>query len=193
MSNTQKKPALRRSDPDYRWILFIFFSTVLISAVMSLVSSRLLGHSGIAVSCMIVVCIIMLGIVFDIIGIAVTRADEAPFHAMASRKIPEAADAIMLIRNAGRVSSFCNDVIGDICGVISGAASAAIVARILILRPDGSELWLNLVFSALVAGLTVGGKAFGKTFAIQSSTNVVRSTARILCFFRTLRKRLRRK
>ncbi len=193
MSNTKKKPALRRSDPDYRWILFIFFSTVLISAVMSLVSSRLLGHSGIAVSCMIVVCIIMLGIVFDIIGIAVTRADEAPFHAMASRKIPEAADAIMLIRNAGRVSSFCNDVIGDICGVISGAASAAIVARILILRPDGSELWLNLVFSALVAGLTVGGKAFGKTFAIQSSTNVVRSTARILCFFRTLRKRLRRK
>ena len=193
MSNTKKKPALRRSDPDYRWILFIFFSTVLISAVMSLVSSRLLGHSGIAVSCMIVVCIIMLGIVFDIIGIAVTRADEAPFHAMASRKIPEAADAIMLIRNAGRVSSFCNDVIGDICGVISGAASAAIVARILILRPDGSELWLDLVFSALVAGLTVGGKAFGKTFAIQSSTNVVRSTARILCFFRTLRKRLRRK
>lgn len=193
MSNTKKRPALRRSDPDYRWILFIFFSTVLISAVMSLVSSRLLGHSGIAVSCMIVVCIIMLGIVFDIIGIAVTRADEAPFHAMASRKIPEAADAIMLIRNAGRVSSFCNDVIGDICGVISGAASAAIVARILILQPDGSELWLNLVFSALVAGLTVGGKAFGKTFAIQSSTNVVRSTARILCFFRTLRKRLRRK
>ena len=36
----------------------------------------------------------------------------------------------MLIRNAGKVSSFCNDVIGDISGVISGTASALIVFNI---------------------------------------------------------------
>ena len=44
------------------------------------------------------------------------------------------------IRNAGRVSSFCNDVIGDICGVISGSAAAVISARVLLLSKSGSEI-----------------------------------------------------
>ncbi len=171
----------------------IFLATVAISAVMSFLSSNLLEHSGIAVSCAVVICIILIGIVFDVVGIAVARADEAPFHAMASRKIPEAQDAIHLIRNASRVSTFCNDVIGDICGVVSGAASAVIVARVLLLHPSGSELLFNLLFSALVAGLTVGGQAFGKTFAINSCTSIVRSAARFLCFFRTLPARFSRK
>ena len=164
-----------------------------ISAVMSFVSSNLLEGSTLIISFFILVCIIFIGIVFDIIGVAVTAADEAPFHSMASRKIPEAVDALRLIRNAERVSSFCNDVIGDICGVISGSASAVIAARVLLLRPGSKEAVLNLILSALVAGLTVGGKAFGKTIALQSSIQVVRIAARVLLFFRTLPKKLRGK
>lgn len=193
MSSQKKKKAGKKPKPDYKWIVSIFLITMMISAVMSFVSSNLLEGSGMAVSFAILICIILIGIIFDIIGVAVTAADEAPFHSMASRKVPEAIDALRLIRNANRVSSFCNDVIGDICGVISGSASAVIAARVLLLRPGLRESVLNLLMSALVAGLTVGGKAFGKTFAMQSSTQVVRLTARTMHFFRTLPRQLQRK
>ena len=193
MSQQKKKKAGKKTGPDYKWIVLIFLSTMFISAVMSFVSSNLLEGSTLVVSFFILVCIIFIGIVFDIIGVAVTAADEAPFHSMASRKIPEAVDALRLIRNAERVSSFCNDVIGDICGVISGSASAVIAVRVLLLRPGNKEAVLNLILSALVAGLTVGGKAFGKTIALQSSIQVVRVAARVLHFFRTLPKKLRGK
>ena len=193
MSQQKKKKGGKKPGPDYKWIVLIFLCTMLISAVMSFVSTNLLEGSGMLVSFIILICIILIGIVFDIIGVAVTAADEAPFHSMASRKIPEAVDALRLIRNAERVSSFCNDVIGDICGVISGSASAVIAARVLLLRPDYREAVLNLLMSALVAGLTVGGKAFGKTIAMQSSIQVVRLAALALHFFRTLPKKLRGK
>ena len=124
---------------------------------------------------------------------SVTAADEVPFHAMASRKVPEAEDALRLIRNAGRVSSFCNDVIGDICGVISGSAAAVISARVLLLSKSGSEIFITLLLSAVVSGVTVGGKACGKSLAMNSSTAVVRTAAKVLCFFRTLPQRLEKK
>lgn len=193
MAAQKNSKAPKKQGPDWRWIFTIFFITVLISAVMSLISTNLLSSATLGVSFVILICIIAIGIVFDIIGVAVTAADEKPFHSMASRKVPEATQALKLIRNAGRVSSFCNDVIGDICGVISGSASAVIAARVLLLRPDYREAVLNLLMSALVAGLTVGGKAFGKTIAMQSSIQVVRLAARALHFFRTLPKKLRGK
>ena len=193
MSQQKKKKTGKKTGPDYKWIILIFLATMVISAVMSFVSSNLLEGSGMSISFLILICIILIGIVFDIIGVAVTAADEAPFHSMASRKIPEAVDALRLIRNAERVSSFCNDVIGDICGVISGSASAVIAARVLLLRPGWREAVLNLILSALVAGLTVGGKAFGKTIAMHSSVQVVRMAARVLHFFRTFPEELRAK
>lgn len=183
----------RKKRPDYQWIILIFFLTVAISAVMSFVCSALAEDASIVFAFAALIGIILIGILFDIIGVSVTAADAAPFHSMASRKVPEAQDALMLLRNANRVSSFCNDVIGDVCGVISGSASAVIAARVLMTRKTGSELWMNLIFSALVAGLTVGGKAFGKTFGLGFSTEVVRSAAKVLCFFRTMFHRKKRK
>ena len=167
MAAAKKKKTGRSARPDFRWIALIFLVTVLISALMSFVSSNLLEGAGLILSFVVLICIVLTGILFDIIGVAVTAADEVPFHAMASRKVPEAEDALRLIRNAGRVSSFCNDVIGDICGVISGSAAAVISAR--------------------------GGKACGKSLAMNSSTAVVRTAAKVLCFFRTLPQRLEKK
>ena len=177
-----KKPA--KAQPDWRWIILIFFLTLFISGCLSYVSSVLLEDLGLFVCFFVLIVIICIGILFDIIGVAVTAADPVPFHAMASRKVPEAQEALRLIKNANRVSSFCNDVIGDICGVVSGSASAVLALRILLLRPGLREALLNLLLSALVAALTVGGKACGKTVAIQQATTVVRLTARVTMFFR---------
>ena len=193
MAAAKKKKTGRSARPDFRWIALIFLVTVLISALMSFVSSNLLEGAGLILSFVVLICIVLTGILFDIIGVAVTAADEVPFHAMASRKVPEAEDALRLIRNAGRVSSFCNDVIGDICGVISGSAAAVISARVLLLSKSGSEIFITLLLSAVVSGVTVGGKAVGKTFAMGGSVQVVRSTAKVLCFFRTIFQNKRRK
>ena len=193
MAAAKKKKTGRSARPDFRWIALIFLVTVLISALMSFVSSNLLEGAGLILSFVILICIVLTGILFDIIGVAVTAADEVPFHAMASRKVPEAEDALRLIRNAGRVSSFCNDVIGDICGVISGSAAAVISARVLLLSKSGSEIFITLLLSAVVSGMTVGGKACGKSLAMNSSTAVVRTAAKVLCFFRTLPQRLAKK
>ena len=193
MAAQKNSKAPKKQGPDWRWIFTIFFITVLISAVMSLISTNLLSSATLGVSFVILICIIAIGIVFDIIGVAVTAADEKPFHSMASRKVPEAGEALKLIRNAGRVSSFCNDVIGDICGVISGSASAVIAARAVLGMESTKATIVTLGMSALVAAVTVGGKAVGKTFAMGGSVQVVRTTAKVICFFRTIFQNKRRK
>lgn len=184
MSQNKKKKNTKMPKPDYKWIVMIFFLTLLISGMMSFVSSELLNGATMAASFAILICIILIGILFDIIGVAVTSAEETPFHSMASKKVPEATEALKLIRNANRVSSFCNDVIGDICGVISGSASAVIAARVF--AGKSNSALLDLLLSATVAALTVGGKAFGKTFAISMSTSIVQMTARVIYFFKHL-------
>lgn len=167
-----------------RWIIFVFVATICISALISLGSEELMAVSSTLVAFFILLAIIMLGIVFDIIGVAVTSADEKPFHSMAARKVPGAQESIQLLRNAGKVGSICNDVIGDICGVVSGSASATIAARML---DNFTFTWpriIGLIMSALVAGLTVGGKAIGKSFAINSCTNIVHTVGRIIWWLR---------
>lgn len=192
LSQNKKKKSVKFPKPDYKWIVMIFFVTLAISGTMSFISSELLDGASVLTSFLILIGIILIGIIFDIIGMAVTTAEETPFHSMASKKVPEAAEALHLIRNANRVSSFCNDVIGDICGVISGSASAVIAARVLAGQSDNTLL--DLLLSATVAALTVGGKAFGKTFAIGLSTPIVQLTARVITFFKQLfKKRPRRK
>jgi len=163
-----------------KWVITIFFVTIFISGMISLVSDEVMANSSVAVAFVILLAIIFLGIIFDIIGMAVATADEKPFHSMAARKVPGAHEAIKLLRNAERVSSICNDVVGDICGVVSGSASATIAALILANVEVGWPRGISLVMSALVAGLTVGGKAVGKTFAVNSCTDIVHLVGRVI-------------
>ena len=99
---------------------------------------------------------------------------------MAARKVPGAHESIKLLRNAERVSSICNDVVGDICGVVSGSASATIATLILMNVEVGWPRGISLIMSALVAGLTVGGKAIGKTVAVNSCTKIVHLVGRAI-------------
>ena len=180
MSKSDPAATKKERNKTIRWVVTIFFVTMLVSGVIKLVSDQIMSISGTIVAFLILFVIILLGIVFDIVGVAVTSADEKPFHSMAARKVPGAQDAIKLLRNAERVSSICNDVIGDICGVVSGSASATIAAQILSNVDFGWPQLITLAMSALVAGLTVGGKAIGKTVAIESCTKIVYTVGRII-------------
>ena len=163
-----------------RWVVTIFLVTIVVSGVISLISDEVMENSGMAVAFLILLIIVMVGIIFDIIGVAVTSADEKPFHSMAARKVPGAKESIKLLRNAERVSSICNDVVGDICGVVSGSASATIAVQVMQHFTFSTKQVIPLVMSAMVAGLTVGGKAIGKTFAVHSCTNIVYVVGKLL-------------
>ena len=163
-----------------RWVVTIFLVTILISGTISLLSDIIMSVSTMFVAFLILLSIIFVGIVFDVIGMAVATADEKPFHSMAARKVLGAQESIRLLRNAERVSSICNDVVGDICGVVSGSASATIATQILSNFDMSWPQVVSLAMSALAAGLTVGGKAIGKSFAVNSCTEIVFSVGKMI-------------
>ena len=175
------------SDPDKirrRWVIFITIFAFLLSVLMSTFSDILLRKSNTAVAFIVLIAIIFIGILFDIIGVAVTVTDEKPFHSMAASKVKGAKSSLMLIRNASRVSNVCNDVIGDICGIISGSSAAFIVTQV-----DFSDVGFmsaavfSVILSGIVASLTIGGKAFGKEIAINNSKEIISMIGRILSVF----------
>ena len=169
-----------------RWPLIAFFMAVVLSAMLTLASEAMLDGAGMTVALLILLLFIVLGILFDIIGVAVTAADPKPFHSMASHREKGAKQALMLLRNADRVSSICNDVVGDICGIVSGATGAVIVA-LLQSGLNARSVLVSVGVTALISGLTIGGKAMGKPFAMKQSTRVVYLAGRILYVFRKRR------
>lgn len=184
--DSRKKGKRIRITPDWKWIGTTFGMTIGISSAMSFLSNEVLSAGGMALSFVVLLVIVLIGIVFDIIGMSVTAADEKPFHSMAAKKVPEAAVAIRLIRRAERVSSICNDVVGDICGVVSGSASAVIAARVVMNMQPTLASVIQLLMSALVAACTVGGKAFGKSIAMNNATQIIHTAARLIYLFKSI-------
>ncbi len=172
------------------WIVFIFLLTVLISSTISFLSSTLLAGAGLVGAFLVLFVIIFIGIIFDIIGVAVMSANEKPLHSMAARKRPGAAEALKLLRSAEKVSSFCNDVVGDICGVVSGAASAVVAALAL---SGVGDLWSGIIMSALVAGATIAGKACGKNIAMNNATTIVYMVSKPIYYTKLLFRRKNKK
>ncbi|MCP3025733.1 hypothetical protein [Halobacillus sp. A5] len=160
--------------------------TFVLAAIFSIISSSVMSGVVWIIGLLIVLIIVFIGVIFDMFGIAATAASEPPFHAMAAEKVPGAKEALILVRNADRFASFCNDVIGDISGIVSGTASAVVVIQIanMLGHSDGSsmQITLSVLLTSVVAALTVGGKAVGKYFAVHSSTKIIFIAARIIAW-----------
>ena len=191
--NQGKKSKKLKIKPDWHWITTIFGTTIGISAAMSFFSNEILSGGGLILSFAVLLVIILIGILFDIIGVSVTAAEEKPFHSMAAKKVPEAREALKMLRRAERVSSFCNDVVGDICGIISGSAAAVIAAKAITGMSPVLGSVVQLLLSAVVAGLTVGGKAFGKSIAMNNSTAIIHAAAKVMYLVKSLPGRLIRR
>ena len=153
------------------WFIKVFVLTFILSIVFSYISTNGVAGLDLLPAILILILVIFVGIFFDIIGVAVTVADENEFHAKATKKVEGSKDSIKLIRNAPKVANICADVIGDICGVLSGAISALIAVKIA--DQFGMAFNLQFILSATVAALTVGGKAIGKEIASNNSTKIV--------------------
>lgn len=141
------------------------------------------NFDNIAIALAAIILIILVGVVFDIVGIAVASVDEVPFLSMASKKIRGASQALKLIRNASQVSSFCNDVVGDICGILSGSAGAILVSKLVTSDTSANARIMSIMISSIIAALTVGGKAFGKDIAMKNGQKIILSAGYILSIF----------
>ena len=192
MSKSDPAASKRERNKTIRWVVTIFIVTIFISGAISLLSDVIMENSSVFVAFLILLAIILINIISDIIGMAVASADEKPFHSMAARKVPGAQESIALLRNAERVSSICNDVVGDICGVVSGSASATIAVQIISNFDFSWPQIVSLAMSALAAGLTVGGKAIGKSFAVNSSTAIVHSVGKCIHWLHSLTKAMKK-
>ena len=152
-----------------KWFIQVFITTFILSICFSYISTYGVSNLDLISSIIILIAVIAVGILFDIVGVAVTVAKEEEFHAKATKKVSGAKTSLKLIKNASKVANICADVIGDVCGVLSGAVSAMIAAKLA----ENTGANLQFIISAIVASLTVGGKALGKEVANKNSTKIV--------------------
>ncbi len=162
-----------------RWVTTLTLMAFVISFCFSFFSETILPNAHVLIGILLVFVFIGLGIIFDMVGVAVTAADEKPFHSMSAHKVHGAKVAIMFKKNADKVASFCCDVIGDICGIISGSAGVIVSTNI------SSTLHLNtfiitLSITAFIAALTIGGKALGKSLAMTKCNMILYEFSKIV-------------
>jgi len=168
------KPLVVNTRKALHQAIFIGAGTFLLAILIGLGSQGLLDKiKSLVISFALLGSIILIGIVFDVIGVAAAAATEVPFHSRAAKKVLGARQAIWLVRHADRVSSFCNDVVGDVCGTLSGAVGASVLLRLLVDGSGPGDILAGTLMTAFIAALTVGGKALSKNLAINEAHDII--------------------
>ncbi|MDP3044224.1 MAG: hypothetical protein Q8N93_02275 [Bacillota bacterium] len=157
----------------------VFLATVFFSVIAEIVTLYL---ASIYLAVVYLLLIIIISVIFDIIGTAAaaTASDEAPFHAKASKKVFGAQQSVYLVRNADRVANFTQDVVGDIAGIVAGALGISLMVQVVLLSPGQDIIFFNVLATALIASMVVGGKAYGKTIAVRNPYEVIFMAGRFL-------------
>lgn len=173
-----KNKEIKKEKWKYIWAIQALFITFALSLLFSFISTNAINNLSLIPAILILLLVIFLGVITDIIGVAVTVGSEEDFHAKASKKIEGAKSSIKLIRNSAKVANICCDVIGDICGVLSGAISAMLAVRIVNIFDINMDM--NFLIGAIVAAVTVASKAAGKVIGQEHSTEIVHIVGKML-------------
>ena len=179
---TRRKELKHKEKIDKIWLIKIVLISFIVALTFAIISETIIPNVNLIFGIIILILVISLGVLFDMIGVAVTAADIVPFNSMASRKVKGAKLAIKLKKNADKVSSFCNDVFGDICGVISGSIGV-IIADSLSKIVNIDNLYLSLLVTATIASITIGAKAICKSFAINKSNIILYEFSKFISMF----------
>ena len=163
------------------WLYKVFLLTFFLALIFTSITSFMSENFNNIVLLIILIIVITIGIIFDMIGVSVLTSKESSFHSMASKKIKGAKESIGLIKNSVRISSICNDVIGDICGIISGGLGT--VLTINVCNSFNINLGITtMLVTAVISSLTVGCKAIGKRIANKHCDDIVYKVGKILHF-----------
>ena len=149
------------------WYVEIFFISLLLCFVFSIISQLLLINAKLSLALFLVLVLIFVSVFFDVVGVAVAASNIKPFLELRMKKQNRGVEqAIKLVKNADGVFSICTDVVGDICSIVSGASGVAISIILIKELPSISGAFLSTFVSSIIAALTVLGKALGKNFAL---------------------------
>ena len=165
------------------WILIIFLITFVLSVVFSTLSNIITLKANNLVLGILLICVIVLGILFDMIGTSAISAEESTFHALNSKKIKAGKVGLFIVKNGSKISSVCNDVVGDVSGIISGSIGAVLAISISSTFNFNQTL-VSVILAALISSLTVGGKAIFKPIAIKNANEIIIRLAKFLSFFK---------
>lgn len=179
----QKHSKKKHKDNQVLWLTLILVLAVTLSLTFSILSELVLSDTVVAVAIIVILIFILISVLFDMLGLAVASSNIEHFTAMAAKKIKGAKQAMIMCKGADKVSSIC-DVIGDVCGILSGAAGASILAKIAI-NPEHTFLMIFIpsLVSAIIAGLTIFGKAALKKVALKYANPITFKFAKFINFF----------
>jgi CBS domain containing-hemolysin-like protein len=168
---------------NFKWIITVLILSFVLSILMSLGSNMVIPKINIYIGIAIIILFIAISILFDMIGVAITAAEERPFHSMASKRVKGSTHSVKLLKNSDKLASICNDVIGDVCGVVSGSAGV-LVANTLADMMNKDVSIVVLITTAIIASLTITGKAIGKTIAIKNSESITFRVGKVVSIFK---------
>ena len=174
---------MKKNNNIISWLITVCALSFCLSIVMSLTSESLIPKINIFFGIIVILIFIFISIIFDMIGVALTAQDETPFHSMASKKVKGSKHSVKLLKNSDKLASICNDVVGDVCGVVSGSAGV-LVASSIATKCNLNSSFVVLITTAIIASLTITGKAYGKTIAIKNSESITFRVGKILNFFK---------
>lgn len=163
------------------WNLIVFILSFSLALIFSFLTNKLSYNASNIIMILLILLVIAIGIIFDMIGVAVLTAKESTFHAMSSKKIKGAKKATKLIKNNVKVASFCNDIIGDVCGIVSGGLGAVLAIS---MSKYIDVTLATIITSAIISALTVTGKAIFKTVAVKKADNILFLFAKLLSIFK---------
>ena len=181
--NNKKKKKKHRIPPWLAWGLGVLFLSFALTVIFSFLTEISVKNSPAFVCVIVLLVLLVLNISCDVLANAIISCDPEAFHAMASKKIKGAKRAVSFCKNASKLSSIFADVIGDICGIVSGAAGTALIVHFAV-KGATYELLVSIGVSAVIGALTVGGKAIFKHFAIKYNKHIVFGFAKFTTFFK---------
>ncbi|MBD5584781.1 MAG: hypothetical protein HDQ88_06845 [Clostridia bacterium] len=179
----KQKPKKKHKNAWLIWGVSVFFLSFALTVVFSFLTEISVKSSPAYVCIIVLFVLLVLNIGCDVLANAIISISPEAFHAMASNKIKGAKRAVTFCRNATKLSSIFADVIGDICGIVSGAAGAALVIHVATIGTTG-ELIASIGISAAIGALTVGGKAIFKHFAVKFNKQIVFGFAKFTTVFK---------
>ncbi len=174
---------------NYRWPLIVLVTAFCISMMFGVLSEVALDGANIIISIVVILVFLVIAIITDMIGVAITSCDEKNLRAMAARKIRGAKEAIILQKNGDKVSSIFADILGDVCGILSGAAGASVASALITQNMSSfTGVAIASLVSAIIAALIIFGKALMKKYSMNHSEKIILIMGKIMSVFHISKK-----
>ena len=87
---TRRKEKQKKETIDKSWLLKVMLTGFIISLILSLISEKTLTNVPLLIAILITLLFIFIGVLFDVIVMAVTICDEKVFHSMNSKRLKAA-------------------------------------------------------------------------------------------------------